>query len=97
MYDVVSDPQELNDEKRKNYPGLVLEWFDNTLQNIPSDRYRHNLILFHAIIHAVLSSSAMFYRERLVNTGVSSHFVAGINHLANAIRYQTGQRFNFSH
>ncbi|KAK0252120.1 hypothetical protein LTR35_018384, partial [Friedmanniomyces endolithicus] len=69
MYDVVSDPMELNDEKRNDYPGLVLEWFDTTLQDIPPERYRHNLALLHAIILAVLSSSATFHSENLVNTG----------------------------
>ncbi|KAK0247081.1 hypothetical protein LTR29_017516 [Friedmanniomyces endolithicus] len=68
MYDVVSDPMELNDEKRNDYPGLVLEWFDTTLQDIPPERYRHNLALLHAIILAVLSSSATFHSENLVNT-----------------------------
>lgn len=69
MHDVVGDPMELNDEKSNNYPGLVLEWFDTTLQNTPPERYRHNLPLLHAIVRAVLSSSATFHSEKLVNTG----------------------------
>lgn len=69
MYDVISDPMDLNDEKRNEYPGLVLECLDTTLQDIPPEQHRHNLTPLHAIVRAVLSSSATFQSKNLVNTG----------------------------
>nr|POE78632.1 hypothetical protein CFP56_62883 [Quercus suber] len=68
MYDVVGNPVDLNENGRAEYPSLVLEWFDTTMQDAAPEKYRHNLVLMHAIVRAVLSSSETFLTENLVNT-----------------------------
>ncbi|KAM3422435.1 hypothetical protein BST61_g2785 [Cercospora zeina] len=70
LFDVVGDLQELKSEKCLTYPSLVLECFDATLQDIPPEPHRQNLTLLHAIIRAVLSSSAALNSENLVNTDI---------------------------
>lgn len=77
MYDVVGTLQDLEDKDKDAYPGLVLEWLDTTLQDVPPEQYRHNLVLHHAIIRSVLSSSAVLHDEKLVNTGGDSQSFTG--------------------
>ncbi|KAM3422436.1 hypothetical protein BST61_g2785 [Cercospora zeina] len=106
LFDVVGDLQELKSEKCLTYPSLVLECFDATLQDIPPEPHRQNLTLLHAIIRAVLSSSAALNSENLVNTDIKPDniLVSGLDTNDLTVKlgdlgsvYNEGQLMNASH
>lgn len=54
IYDIISDPKNLNEDAGDSPPCLVLKWMDYTLAQVPSERYPQNYILIKAIVDAVL-------------------------------------------
>ena len=69
IYDIISDPKNLDEDTSDSPPCLVLEWMDCTLAQVPSKRYLQNYILIKAIIDAVLFGLVTLDKEKLVNTG----------------------------
>nr|POE90055.1 hypothetical protein CFP56_20522 [Quercus suber] len=68
IYDTLGDLHELTKEGSVDSPGLVLECFDTTLQDLSPGKHENNLALLYAIVHAVLSSSALLNTQGLINT-----------------------------
>lgn len=65
MYDIIGDRQKLE----ANVGGLVLEWMDCTLAEVPPEQYQQNPTFIKAVVDAVLSSLVALEQRKLVNTG----------------------------
>ena len=69
IYDIISDPKNLNEDAGDSPPCLVLEWMDRTLAQVLSKRHLQNCILIKAAMDAVLFGLVTLDKEKLINTG----------------------------
>lgn len=64
------DAQILNDSETETSLYLVVEWMENDLRTVPSDRYRENSSLPKVIARSVLSALALLKTEyNAIHTG----------------------------
>ena len=79
FYEVIGDPQDLDDDTGGSTTYLALEWLDNTLASVPLKLDIRGHLLVKTIVETVMSRCVSLSKENLVNIGTAPTLKAGLH------------------